>query len=123
MAKAQTSINVLGNDLDGQGDNKTQENIQNGEKVNDSPSAPEEEPKEKKRHAVKTKTAKKAGVKGITPQSPTVYLLPEEKSFIKRLEAHILLKTGESVTYHQLIMDAIREYVKKHHSDFKEIAS
>lgn len=123
MAKALTSINVLGNDLDGQGNNKAQENIQHGEKVNDSPSAPEEEHKEKKSHAVKTKTAKKAVVKGITPQSPTVYLLPEEKRFIKRLEAHIQLKTGESVTDHQLIMDAIREYVNKHHSDFKEIAS
>lgn len=122
MAKAQTSINVLGNDLDGQ-DNNAQEIVQNGEDVNETPSAPKEEPKEKKRQAGKAKTTKNGDRKGITPQSPTVYLLPEEKSFIKKLKAHILLKTGESINDHQLIMDAVREYVKKHHSDFQSIVS
>jgi hypothetical protein len=149
MAKPASRIKDLGYDLDGQGDNKandivqngenvneTQENVQNsqgddkannivqnGEDVNETPSARKKEPKEKKPQAGKAKPTKKGDGKGITPQSPTVYLLPEEKSFIKKLEAHILLKTGKSVNDHQLIMDAIREYVKKHHSDFIVIAS
>ena len=36
--------------------------------------------------------------------SPTVYLLPEEKVYFKRLKAHILLISGESISDHQLIM-------------------
>ena len=56
--------------------------------------------------------------KGISPESPVVRLLPEEKQLIKRLEAYILLKTGETFSDHQLIMDAIREYSKKYYPDF-----
>ena len=64
------------------------------------------------------KTAKNKGKGGITVGCPTVYLLPEEKDFIKKLEAHIMLMTGKIVRDHQLIMNAVYEYTKKHHSDY-----
>jgi hypothetical protein len=132
MAKPASRIKDLGNDLDGRGDNKDQEIVQNGkdvnetqgivqngENVNETRSAQKKEPKEKNPQDGKAGSNKKGDRKGITPKSPTVYLLGEEKSFINKLEAHILLKTGKRISDHQLIMDAIREYVKKHHSDFK----
>ena len=77
----------------------------------------QKEPREKKRR--KRNTNKTGDVKGISPKSPIVRLLEDEKRFIKRLEAHILLETGETISDHQLIMDAVREYVKKHYSDFQ----
>lgn len=89
--------------------------------ITEIPVASENEPKEKKPRGKKGETKKetKNVSRGITSKSPIVRLLDDEKSFIKRLEAHILLETGEIVTDHQLIMDAVREYTKKHHPDFQ----
>lgn len=74
-------------------------------------------PRERKRR--RGKAIKKGETTGICSKSPIVRLLEDEKRFIKRLEAHILLETGETISDHQLIMDAVREYVKKHYSDFQ----
>ena len=83
--------------------------------------APEKGPKEKKpgRKKKETKNETKTETKGISSKSPVVRLLDEEKTLIKRLEAHILLETGETVTDHQLVMDAVREYSKKHYPHFR----
>ena len=88
-----------------------------GESVIEAQKAQEREPGEKKRR--KKKTNKAGDVRGISSESPVVRLLEDEKRFIKRLEAHILLETGETVSDHQLIMKAVREYTKKHHPDFQ----
>lgn len=83
--------------------------------------APEKDSKEKKpgRKKRETKNETKTEKKGISSKSPIVRLLDEEKTLLKRLEAHILLETGETVTDHQLVMDAVREYVKKHYPHFQ----
>lgn len=88
-----------------------------GESVTEAQKAQEREPGEKKRR--KRKTNKAGDEKGISSGSPVVRLLAAEKLFIKRLEAHVLLETGETVSDHQLIMQAVREYTKKHHPDFQ----
>ena len=88
-----------------------------GESIVEAQEAPEKEPKEKRRR--RRKGNKKEASKGICSHSPIVRLLEEEKRFLKRLEAHILLETGETISDHQLIMDAVREYTKKHHPDFQ----
>lgn len=92
-------------------------NTPNGGSVVEAQDAPEKEPKKKRRR--RGKGNQKEESKGICPHSPIVRLLEEEKRFLKRLEAHILLETGETVSDHQLIMDAVREYTKKHHPDFQ----
>ena len=120
MAKPLPSINILGNDLESRGNTTDEANTSVSDNVIDVPANSKESEERKRQIGKKTK---KGGMKGITPQSPTVYLLPEEKSFIKKLEAHILLMTDESITDHQLIMDAVREYAKKHYSDFKDFTS
>lgn len=121
MANALASIKDLGNDLDGQ-NNNTPDTGSSTDKHNETGRiAPEEESSQKKRRG--RKPTIKTEAKGITPQSPTVYLLPEEKLFIKKLEAHILLQTGENITDHQLIMEAVNGYAKKHYPDFKDIKS
>ena len=74
-------------------------------------------PRERKRR--RGKAIKKGETTGICSKSPVVRLLDEEKRLLKRLEAYILLETGETVPDHQLIMDAVREYTKKHYPDFK----
>lgn len=58
--------------------------------------------------------------RGIDPKSPTVYLLPEEKMYLSRLKAFILLETGEKTTDHALVMMALKEYAKQHFKDFKQ---
>ncbi len=121
MAKALASIHDLGSDLDGQKTTTHNEGTSADRSEETGYTAPEVEPQQKKRRG--RKPSMKTEAKGITPQSPTVYLLPEEKLFIKKLEAHILLHTGENVTDHQLIMDAVSEYAKKHYPDFKDIKS
>lgn len=98
---------------DAQAEKKTPD----GESVTEAQKAPEEDPKEKKRR--KRKNNKSGEMKGISSESPVVRLLEDEKRCLKRLEAHILLETGETVSDHQLIMAAVREYAKKHHPDFQ----
>lgn len=95
----------------------TEANTPEDECVVEAQGAPEKEPTEKKRR--RERKAKKGGTKGISSSSPIVRLLEGEKRFLKRLEAHILLETGETVSDHQLVMDAVREYTKKHHPDFQ----
>ena len=94
-------------------------NAPDNKSITGTPPASEKAPKEMKprrRKGEKNETKKES--RGITSKSPVVHLLEEEKRLIKRLEAHILLETGETVTDHQLIMDAVREYTRKHHPDF-----
>ena len=118
MATALQSIRTLGRNLDHEEYPKTDGNPTTGERTSENPIAPtEENPKRGNlRRGGKNKGSEK---KGITPMSPTVYLLPEEKVYFKRLKAHILLISGESISDHQLIMDAVREYAKKHYPDYK----
>jgi len=111
------SIKLLLESEESHKNNPAETNTTVGESVTEAQKAPEKEPREKKRR--KGKTNKAGDVKGICSKSPSVRLLEDEKRVIKRLEAHILLVTGETVTDHQLIMDAIREYAKKHYSDFQ----
>lgn len=111
------SITLLVESEEGRKNNPAETNTPDGESVVEAQEAPETEPREKKRQ--RRKANKKGESKGICSHSPIVRLLEEEKRFLKRLEAHILLETGETVPDHQLIMDAVREYTKKHHPDFK----
>lgn len=77
-------------------------------------------PEETLKKAPRKKTRKNAGPeKGISPKSPTVYLLPEEKVYMDRLKAFILLSTGEKVTDHELVMRAVKGYVNKHFKEFE----
>lgn len=57
--------------------------------------------------------------KGIDPKSPTVYLLPEEKVFLNRLKAFIMLETGEKISDHVLVMEALQDYAVKNYKGFK----
>ena len=54
----------------------------------------------------------------ITPKSPTVYLLQDEKKYLDRLKAYILLETGEKTSDHELVMKALEDYVKKNYKEF-----
>ena len=121
MAKALASIHDLGSDLDGQKTTTYNDDTSADRSEETGRTAPNEEPQQKKRRG--RKSSIKTEAKGITPQSPTVYLLPEEKLFIKKLEVHIMLQTGENITDHQLIMDAVSGYARKHYPDFKDIKS
>ena len=136
MAKAQelTSIKLLVEDAERRNNNTSGTNTHDVESVTEAQDAhadsnapdrentikvkdaPEKDSKKKPRRG---KNETKNESKGITSKSPAVRLLDEEKRLIKRLEAHILLETGETVTDHQLIMDAVREYAKKHYPDFQ----
>ena len=55
----------------------------------------------------------------ITPKSPTIYLLQDEKKYLDRLKAYILLETGEKTSDHELVMKALEDYVKK---NYKEVS-
>ena len=121
MAKALPSITNLGKDLKAELNHTAEQMTPPDQGTSEYQGAPEDEPKAKKLNVGKPN--KKGESKGISVKSPTVYLLPQEKSFIKKLEAHILLETGKTTPDHLLIMDAVREYVKNHHPDFKEIKS
>lgn len=117
MVKPIESIKFL---VEGEEDRKNipaETSIPGGEGVTEAQKATVKEPREKQRR--KRNTNKTGDVKGICPKSPSVRLLEDEKKFLKRLEAHILLETGETISDHQLIMDAVREYTKKHHPDFQ----
>ena len=59
--------------------------------------------------------------KGIGPKSPTIYLLSEEKNYLERLKAYITLTTGQKLTDHTIVMNALKEYVQKEYKGFKEI--
>ena len=59
--------------------------------------------------------------KGIGPKSPTIYLLSEEKNYLERLKAYITLTTGQKLTDHTIVMNALKEYVKKEYKGFKEM--
>lgn len=54
----------------------------------------------------------------ITPKSPTIYLLQDEKKYLDRLKAYILLETGEKTSDHELVMKALEDYVKKNYKEF-----
>ena len=56
--------------------------------------------------------------KCITPKSPTIYLLKEEKVYLDRLKAFILLETGDKTSDHELVMKALEDYVKKNYKEF-----
>ena len=58
--------------------------------------------------------------KCITPKSPTIYLLKEEKVYLDRLKAFILLETGDKTSDHELVMTAVKEYAGKHYKDFAD---
>lgn len=73
----------------------------------------------------KKKTSKKRDAqiksdKGISPRSPTIYLLQEEKTYLDRLKAYITLSTGEKPYDHMLVMAALKEYVRKNYKEFNE---
>lgn len=57
--------------------------------------------------------------KRIGPNSPTIYLLQEEKAYIDKLKAFILLTTSEKMTDHGLVMKAVKEFVNKHYKEFE----
>lgn len=59
--------------------------------------------------------------KGIGPKSPTIYLLSEEKNYLERLKAYITLTTGKKMTDHTLVMNALKEYVRKEYKGFKDM--
>ena len=111
------SIKLLVGDEEGLENTLTASKTPNVDSAVETQDAPETEPREKKRQ--RRKANKKGESKGICSHSPIVRLLEEEKRFLKRLEAHIVLETGETVSDHHLIMDAVREYTKRHHPDFK----
>ena len=98
-------------------DARADSNAPDGENTTKVKDAPEKDSKKRKPRRGKNETKNES--KGITSKSPAVRLLDEEKRLIKKLEAHILLETGETVADHQLIMDAVREYTKKHYPDFQ----
>lgn len=56
--------------------------------------------------------------KFITRKSPTIYLLPEEKRYLDRLKAFILLKYGEKMSDHELVMEALREHAERYYKEF-----
>ena len=58
--------------------------------------------------------------KCITPKSPTIYLLKEEKVYLDRLKAFILLETGEKTPDHELVITAVKEYAGKHYKEFAD---
>lgn len=58
--------------------------------------------------------------KCITPKSPTIYLLKEEKVYLDRLKAFILLETGDKTSDHELVMTAVKEYAGKHYKEFAD---
>ncbi len=58
--------------------------------------------------------------KYITPKSPTIYLLKEEKVYLDRLKAFILLETGDKMSDHELVMTAMKEYAGKHYKEFAD---
>ena len=58
--------------------------------------------------------------KVITPKSPTIYLLKEEKVYLDRLKAFILLETGDKTSDHELVMTAVKEYAGKHYKEFAD---
>ena len=58
---------------------------------------------------------------GIGPKSPTIYLLSEEKNYLERLKAYITLTTGKKMTDHTLVMNALKEYVRKEYKGFKDM--
>lgn len=117
MANHLASITDLGKDLEERKDTKVKEDSPVDSNTEKSPEVPGTEPEPRKRRG--RKPVGKNGTRGISTNSPTVYLLPEEKTYLKRLEAHILLEKGENITDHQLIMNAVREYAKKHHPNYQ----
>ncbi len=84
----------------------------------------QEEATPRKRHQrLSKKKSKEKGEeecldKRITPKSPTIYLLKEEKVYLDRLKAFILLETGDKMSDHELVMTAMKEYAGKHHKEF-----
>jgi|GEM_PF-5248088 len=56
---------------------------------------------------------------GIGPLSPTIYLLPKEKEFLKKLEAFIQYSQGKSYTDHELVFEALQVWVKKNCKEFR----
>ena len=52
---------------------------------------------------------------------PTIYLLSEEKNYLERLKAYITLTTGKKMTDHTLVMNALKEYVRKEYKGFKDM--
>ena len=76
--------------------------------------------KDRKKVTVKYFQKKDEPGKGIGPKSPTIYLLPEEKTFLDRLKAFILLETGEKMTDHGLVMKALMEYADRHYEEFSK---
>ena len=58
--------------------------------------------------------------KCITTKSPTIYLLKEEKVYLDRLKAFILLETGEKTPDHELVITAVKEYAGKHYKEFAD---
>ena len=56
--------------------------------------------------------------KFITRNRPTIYLLPEEKRYLDRLKAFILLKYGDKMSDHELVMEALKEHAEKNYKEF-----
>lgn len=56
--------------------------------------------------------------KGIGPKSPTVYLLPEEKEYLAKLQGYITYTTGKRYSDHELIIEALHLWVDKNHKEF-----
>lgn len=79
----------------------------------------QEKPKKKCRRNKEAGNKKEPGAT-IGAKSPTVYLLKEEKTFLDRLKAFILLKTGEKSSDHVLVFKALQEYASKHYKDFEQ---
>lgn len=82
--------------------------------------APRKKHQRKPRKKGKERWEDESQDKCITPKSPTIYLLKEEKVYLDRLKAFILLETGEKTSDHELVMTAVKEYAGKHYKDFAD---
>ena len=60
----------------------------------------------------------KLSVRVIKSKSPVVYLLPEEKAYLDKLKAFILLETGEKTSDHSIVMAALKDYARKNYKEF-----
>lgn len=82
--------------------------------------APRKKHQRKSRKKGRERGEEESQDKCITPKSPTIYLLKEEKVYLDRLKAFILLETGDKTPDHELVITAVKEYAGKHYKEFAD---
>ena len=88
----------------------------------DGPGITSDKPKRQQRqHSKKEKghCHKDNASNGIGPLSPTIYLLPFEKEYLKKLEAYIQYSEGKCYSDHELVFEALQLWVVRNCKDFK----